>query len=60
MNNDRNIECMLTEIKSDKYMASEILVNIDWGNGLLPEGTKQLPEPMLIFRQRKPLVFIPG
>ena len=28
-------------------MASEILVNTGSGNGLLPDGTKPLPEPML-------------
>ena len=29
-------------------MATEIWVNIGLGNGLLPDGTKPLPEPMLI------------
>ena len=29
-------------------MASEILVNAGLGNGLLPGGTKPLPEPMFI------------
>ena len=24
------------------------LVNIGWGNGLVPDGTKQLPQPMLV------------
>ena len=28
-------------------MALEILVNTGSGNGLLPDGTKPLPEPML-------------
>ena len=28
-------------------MATEIQVNIGSGNGLLPDGTKPLPEPML-------------
>ena len=28
-------------------MATEIWVNISSGNGLLPDGTKPLPEPML-------------
>ena len=28
-------------------MALEILVNIGSGNGLLPDGTKPLPEPMM-------------
>ena len=29
------------------YIAAEILVNTGSGNGLLPDGTKPLPEPML-------------
>ena len=28
-------------------MALYILVNIGWGNGLVPDGTKPLPQPML-------------
>ena len=28
-------------------MVSEILVNTGSGNGLVPDGTKPLPEPML-------------
>ena len=39
-------------------MATEIWVNIGSGNGLLPEGTKPLPEPMLIYHQWGPLAFI--
>ena len=31
-----------------RHMATEIWVNIGSGNGLLPDGTKPLPEPMLI------------
>ena len=31
------------------HMATEIWVNIVSGNGLLPGGTKPLPEPMLIY-----------
>ena len=33
-------------------MALEILVNSGWGNGLLPDGTKPLPEPLLTSYQR--------
>ena len=29
----------------------EIWVNTGSGNGLLPDGTKQLPEPMLTYHQ---------
>ena len=32
-------------------LASRILVNIGSGNGLVPSGTKPLPEPMLIHYQ---------
>ena len=34
-----------------RHMALEILVNIDSGNGLLPDGTKPLSEPMLTYHQ---------
>ena len=34
---------------SDASMSSENLVNIGSGNGLLPDGTKPLPEPMLTY-----------
>ena len=32
-------------------MATEIWVNIGSGNGLLPDGTKPSPEPLLIYHQ---------
>ena len=32
-------------------MASDILVNTGSGNGLLPDGTKPLPESMLTYYQ---------
>ena len=32
------------------HMATEIWVNTGSGNGLLPDGTKPLPEPMLTYR----------
>ena len=41
-------------------MLTEIWVNIGSGNGLLPDGTKPLPEPMLIDRQWGPMTFIFG
>ena len=40
-------------------MRSEILVNTGSGNGLLPDGIKPLPKPMLSYHQRDPLTFIP-
>ena len=39
-------------------MALEILVKTGSGNGLLPDGTKPLPEPMLIYHQQGPVAFI--
>ena len=33
------------------YMATEIWVNIGSGNGLLPDGTKPLPETMWTYHQ---------
>ena len=38
----------INELTSD---ALEILVNTGSGNGLLPDGTKPLPEPMLTYHQ---------
>ena len=32
-------------------MATQIWVNDGSGNGLLPDGTKPLPEPMLTYHQ---------
>ena len=34
-----------------RHMAKEIWVNIGSGNGLLPDGTKPLPEQMLTYHQ---------
>ena len=36
------------------HMATEVWVNIGSGNGLLPDGTKPLPEPMLTYHQWGP------
>ena len=41
-------------------MALEILVNTGSGNGLLPDGTKPLPEPMLTYHQQGSVAFIWG
>ena len=38
-------------------MATQIWVNIASGNGLLPDGTKPLPEPMLTYHQEGPVAF---
>ena len=37
---------------------AEIWVNIGSGNGLLPDGTKPLPEPMLTDHQQSPVIFM--
>ena len=39
-------------------MATEIWVNIGSANGLLPDGTKPLPEPMFTYHQLGPVAFI--
>ena len=39
------------------HMVTQIWVNIGSGNGLLPDGTKPLPEPMLTYHQRSSLAF---
>ena len=41
-------------------MAAEIWVNTGSGNGLLPDGTKPLPEPMLTYHQSGTVTFIGG
>ena len=41
-------------------MATEIWVNIGSGNGLLPDGTKPLPEPVLTYHQSGPVAFTWG
>ena len=33
------------------HMVTEIWINIGSGNGLLPDGTKPLPESMLTYNQ---------
>ena len=43
-----------------RHMATEIWVNIGSGNGLLPDGTKPLPEPMFTYHKYGPLTFIWG
>ena len=41
-------------------MATQILVNIDPGNGLLPDGTKLLPKPVLTKHQCELMAFTRG
>ena len=39
-------------------MAAYILVNIGSGNGLLLDGPKPLPEPVLTYHEQGPAAFI--
>ena len=41
-------------------MVSQNLVNIGPGNGLLPDDTKPLPEPMMTHHQEGLMAFILG
>ena len=50
--------CDLVIQSSD--ITSWILVNIGLGNGLLPDGTKPLPEPILIYHQWERVAFTWG
>ena len=43
-----------------RHMVTETRVNIGSGNGLVPDGTKPLPEPMSTYHQQKPVVFMWG
>ena len=38
-------------------MTTQILVNIGSGNGLLPDGTKPLPDSMLTYRKSGPVTY---
>ena len=40
-----------------RHMVTWIWINIGSGNGLLPDGTKPLPEPMLTYHQRGSVAF---
>ena len=41
-------------------MVTEIWIDTGPGNGLLPDGTKQLPEPMLTYHQLGPVPLLWG
>ena len=41
-------------------MATQILVNIGSGNGLLPGGTKPFTEPMLTYHKYRPVTLSKG
>ena len=42
---------MSDDINAKLVMATQVSVNIGSGNGLLHNGTKPLPEPMLTYHQ---------
>ena len=54
--NERNITWLI--VAKWHHMATETWVNIGSGNGLLPDGTKPLPEPMLTDNQWSPMTFV--
>ena len=51
--NDAQSSPGLNQLTHCYHMVSWILVNIGSGNGLLPEGTKPLPEPVMSYCQLK-------
>ena len=51
--------CSLTGPKW-RHMATQHLVNIGLGNGLLPDGTKSLPDQLLTYHWSSPVVFNGG
>ena len=50
----------LFNISTHCGLVSVIWVNIGSGNGLLPDGGKPIPEPILIFYQRYSVAFTSG
>ena len=53
-------QCVNSLWPSDAIWRQEIWVSIGSGNGLFPDGTKPLPEPMLTDHQWSPVTFIWG
>ena len=55
------LQCYLQLIGAKwRHIVAGIWVNIGLDNGLLPDGTKPLPEPMLTDHQWSPVTFILG
>ena len=54
---DKNVDKMFNCLWPSDAMATWIWVNIGPGNGLLPDGTEPLPEPMLTYHQWLPVTF---
>ena len=42
---------LLILVYLDGIWLPEHLVNLDWGNGLVPDGTKPFPQQMLTYHQ---------
>ena len=60
-NKQKNLDLTSAQVLTHcDHMATEIWVNIGSGNGLLPDSTKPLPEPMLTDHQWSPMTFILG
>ena len=53
---DHSVKCSLTHCGLVTPHGTEIWANIASGNGLLPDGTKPLPEPMLNFEMPQPSI----
>ena len=49
MKHGHSLKYSVNSLWSSDYMTTKIRVNIDVGNGLLPDGIKPLPEPMLTY-----------
>ena len=54
------VSCNWLIVSQWRHMATKIWVNTGSGNGLLPDGTKPLPEPMLTYHQQRTATFIWG
>ena len=54
---DKMVCNTVTSQRARRHMSTEIWVNMGSSNGLLPGGTKPLPEPMLTYHQWGPKTF---
>ena len=51
------LQCYVLRNSWSRYVASDIWLNTASGNGLLPDGTEPLPEPMLTNHQWDSVAF---
>ena len=54
------VQASMCFMRCDCHIASLIMVNIGLSNGLLPDGPKPLPEPILAYHQGDLVAFIRG